>query len=552
MQKWIQELFPRRPLRRSLPKSDIAIEGLEQRIVPADLTGFVYASPDVIQPGQSVNVNWQVTNFDPDQIWWTGFYVDFWISRDTSVSFDDRYLGSRFLPAGFPGYYSTLLQPDSLSLPNATDSFWLGGSAFNIIMIVDSYNYVVESAEWNNIISTTVSTGSNSGGGGGQTITDLNSLPDTGFARGTVLKGVISVLQSRLSEAASSQSKMGSQLSKIAPVPTSATELKSLSSSIKSIGSSLNNLLNGKATSVTLAPGVVLDQAGLDQIERYLKYVFDNGSVPASARYAPAATGVFDPKKLIPGYETYQQAKKWLSDTEAKIQGAVDAVKNAPNKAVQWISSLFGKSGVEQSKAQTEAKVVDEGGHSLADRVNELEQQMAPQSIEDQVAVLDSFLTGTPQLFAIASGRIKAVMRKNGQSISRLEDQVINLETWGRNQSFLGTWQGTYDWESQGYVLQGAIALVVKPASAANKLTVTLANDFRYNGKIVGKTRGTATGSMGADGVFRGQLSWTSGKTKGSGPVEWRINGNKISGNVFEDPNVALRVPFAATKISSR
>ena len=281
--------------------------------------------------------------------------------------------------------------------------------------------------------------------------------------------------------------------------------------------------------------------------------MFADSGTTSRAEVRAADSAGFNPKDLLPKFEAYENAKKWVNDTSKKISDTVEAVKNAPSKAREWVAGLFGKTAETQARAQQQAKAVTEGGQSIAERVNELEQELAPQSIEDSIAVLDTMMTGAPKIFSIASSRLKALMRQNALSVDKLEDQVINLETWARNQPLLGTWQGNYDWESSGYVLQGSIALIFKPDSkSANKLTMTLSNDFYYNGKLVGKTRGTAVGTLDQDGIFRGVLNWSNVKTKGSGDVVWTVRGKDISGNIFEDPNPSLLVPFSAQQIYSK
>lgn len=484
-------------------------------------------------------------------MWWTGFQVDFWISRDSS--FDIRFLGSRFLPAGFPGFFSTPLQNDFLTLPNASDAFWGASGAINIVMVVDATDAVFETQESNNFayLPLTVDAGS---GGGGQVYTDLNDLPETGVVRGVVLSGVISSRLTGLTAAATAQAKMASLLSKVAPVPNSSTDLKNLASGIKSVASSLSGLISGKVSSVTLAPGVVLDQAGLDLVERYLKHIFEqkgNGATvrsagATSAMRAPvvaAAGDIFDPK-WIPGYETFEKAQKWVSDTQRKITNTVDAIKNAPNKAVKWLADLFGRSGVEKGKAENEAKAVEEGGTKLKDRVQEMDNQLANQNMDDLFAQLDAQFTGAPKIFSLASSRLKALMKKNRDSVARLEDEVINLETWGRNQALLGTWVGGYD----SIVGSGAISVIFKPAKTANRLSVTLSSDFfDSNGKLIGKTKGIGLGTMDADGVFRGTIETTNpGGGKLSGNIAWTLNENRLGGEVIDTPTAIWT--FQATK----
>lgn len=261
---------------------DQAVATLESRIVLSDLSGWV---GNAQLSGDVVSVNWTVYNQAPDMIF-SGFNVDFWLSRDTSFSVDDRFIGAEFLPSGFPGFYSLPTLTKAMGLPASSDSYWSGGgSSYNILMLIDPYNNVWESNEWNNVSTTPFTRGNGGGGGGGGIgqISDLNQLPETGARAGAVLSAVFTNLQARLKEAASAQSAMSSSVAKAVALPNVSKDLTSMNSSIASIAKLFANYIKGTATSVTLAPGVVLDAADLDLMERYLYFVYTDPSTASAA-----------------------------------------------------------------------------------------------------------------------------------------------------------------------------------------------------------------------------------------------------------------------------
>ncbi len=319
---------------------DQAVAPLESRIVLSDLSGWV---GNAELSGDVVSVNWTVYNQAPDMIF-SGFNVDFWLSRDTTFSVDDRFIGAEFLPSGFPGFYTYPTQTKFMGLPSSTDPYWSGGgTSFNVLMLIDPYNNVWESNEWNNVFSSPFTRGNGGGGGGGiGDISDLSQLPETGARAGAVLSAVFTNLQTRLKEAASAQSAMSSSVAKAVALPNVSKDLTSMSSSIASIAKLFANYIKGTATSVTLAPGVVLDAAKLDLMERYLKFVYTDPSTGAATNQSAsppalaAAANIFDPKSLLPKLSDYPKLQK-AADF---VNSAIDATKGALAKVdngIRWV-----------------------------------------------------------------------------------------------------------------------------------------------------------------------------------------------------------------------
>src|SRR5207244_1463102 len=101
---------------------------------------------------------------------------------------------------------------------------------------------------------------------------------------------------------------------------------------IATIGTQLKPLLAGTVKSIKFA-GNVFDRTALDLTERYLKYIFvhtDASASPSSsstmhAALFRAADAGF--AQYLPGYQSYQNLKKWADDTGKRIDGAWEALK---------------------------------------------------------------------------------------------------------------------------------------------------------------------------------------------------------------------------------
>jgi hypothetical protein len=522
---------------------DQAVATLESRIVLSDLSGWV---GNAQLSGDVVSVNWTVYNQAPDMIF-SGFNVDFWLSRDTSFSVDDRFIGAEFLPSGFPGFYSLPTLTKAMGLPASSDSYWSGGgSSYNILMLIDPYNNVWESNEWNNVSTTPFTRGNGGGGGGGGIgqISDLNQLPETGARAGAVLSAVFTNLQARLKEAASAQSAMSSSVAKAVALPNVSKDLTSMNSSIASIAKLFANYIKGTATSVTLAPGVVLDAADLDLMERYLYFVYTDPSTASAANQgtsAPAvgaAANIFDPKSLLPKLSDYPKLQK-AADF---VNSAIDATKGALAKVdngIRWVVEQLDGTAKARLQAEREAKAVAEA-KELAERAAQLERELATPSIEDMLAAMDNTMHGAPMIFTMASNRLKALMKNIRGSVHKLEDEVVDLEAFQRARLLPGTWQGRVDRQADN--LSGDIKLTFKP-SLNGTVSGTIDHTF-YNGRSKARTTGTFTGVLDEFNVFRGTATVSNSSGSGTYPISWNLNGTTFSGTLY----TGEMITFSATK----
>lgn len=137
-----------RPAYRSL---SAGVEQLEDRSMMAvDLIGIGFdVSNATFSPGDAVPVVWQLANQGNDTAF-NGFEVDFFLSRDSFITTDDLFVGSRTLPPGFPGFFAISPQFDTIFLPPSSNFIWNGSGTYFLGMIVDPFNNVFESNEFNN------------------------------------------------------------------------------------------------------------------------------------------------------------------------------------------------------------------------------------------------------------------------------------------------------------------------------------------------------------------------------------------------------------------
>src|SRR5260221_726722 len=127
----------RRPAQRTSFRP--TLEALGARDLPsANLSGAWFdVTPEPLSAGQSFQALYAAQNTDAGSA--GGFWVDFYLSRDSQINpSTDRLLGWQWV-GGLPGYGSTGRLNKSLSLPGAGDPFWDGSHNYTVGMIVDSF-----------------------------------------------------------------------------------------------------------------------------------------------------------------------------------------------------------------------------------------------------------------------------------------------------------------------------------------------------------------------------------------------------------------------------
>ncbi|MBE3117768.1 MAG: cadherin domain-containing protein, partial [Candidatus Atribacteria bacterium] len=112
-----------------------------------DLRGNTFDSQEPLTAGQTSNVTFSIDNNGSAAA--GGFWVDFYVSADSTISTSDKYLGDYYL-SGAPAGSCTLPLTKSLTLPGRNDAFWNSDGTYYIGMIVDSTGAVAESDETNN------------------------------------------------------------------------------------------------------------------------------------------------------------------------------------------------------------------------------------------------------------------------------------------------------------------------------------------------------------------------------------------------------------------
>ena len=113
----------------------------------ADLTidRFLLSSQNLV-PGNSLTVDFSIVN--EGNINAGNFYIDFYLFEDGEYF----YLGDYYID-GIPSYTIFDNLSKNLTLPDLTNSFWTGTGNYDIVMVIDEQDYIIESDEQNNIDS---------------------------------------------------------------------------------------------------------------------------------------------------------------------------------------------------------------------------------------------------------------------------------------------------------------------------------------------------------------------------------------------------------------
>jgi hypothetical protein len=113
----------------------------------ADLRGNTFDSQEPLTAGQTFSVTFTLDNNGSTAA--AGFWVDFYLSADSTITTSDRYIGNYYV-GGLAAGSCTLNLSKNLALPDRYDSFWNNDGTYYIGMIVDSTGAVAESNEANN------------------------------------------------------------------------------------------------------------------------------------------------------------------------------------------------------------------------------------------------------------------------------------------------------------------------------------------------------------------------------------------------------------------
>ena len=136
-----------------------------------DLLGNSFnSSPGQLQPGQRVNLSFEVRNRGDDAA--GPFNADFYISRDGTINDSDEYLG-RYRFDSLGGNRTSNSVTRSFTLPPVGDPFWSGqgDGQYTLGMIVDGGDDVAETNESNN---------RNTGGNDQDSVTIVNTAGNQG------------------------------------------------------------------------------------------------------------------------------------------------------------------------------------------------------------------------------------------------------------------------------------------------------------------------------------------------------------------------------------
>ena len=113
----------------------------------AELRGNTFDSAEPLTAGQAFNVTFTLDNNGGAAA--GGFWVDFYLSSDITISTSDKPLGDYYV-SGLPAGSCTMPLTKSLTLPGVNDAYWSGDGTYYIGMVVDSRDNVSETDESNN------------------------------------------------------------------------------------------------------------------------------------------------------------------------------------------------------------------------------------------------------------------------------------------------------------------------------------------------------------------------------------------------------------------
>lgn len=281
---------PRANPRRNVAECALAIERLEERRVPAELSGSMVLATSIADRGQSVDAFWSVSNFDFDTIF-TQFEVSFYLSRDGILSGDDYFLNSATLPFGFPGLFTTSTQFTSLNLPGPTDAYWSNDTNFQVLMNVDDFGEVFEFNEFDNLTNAFLTVNRGGGGtGGGETDVRLEDLPATNLPPGIVVTEMLNALQIQLKASAKDYTRIAKAGRGLVDFSAVVSGIKTLRTDVIGLIKSLSPLVSGKVSSLPVAEGS-LTAAGLELADRAMVDILLNTFSTTAAAPARLAKG---------------------------------------------------------------------------------------------------------------------------------------------------------------------------------------------------------------------------------------------------------------------
>jgi subtilase family serine protease len=130
-------------------ESNNALAGSQITVIGPDLTVTALSGPASTPTGNTITVTNTVTAAASAGSVKSGFYVYFYLSRDSVITASDTNLGSRHVPSLAAGASST--ESTLLRIPDGYDS-----GSFSIVAVVDYYDDVKESDETNNTASITI------------------------------------------------------------------------------------------------------------------------------------------------------------------------------------------------------------------------------------------------------------------------------------------------------------------------------------------------------------------------------------------------------------
>ncbi|NEP72931.1 MAG: S8 family serine peptidase [Okeania sp. SIO2G4] len=121
-----------------------------------DLSSDVFeVTPQQVSPGDSIDIDFSVDNTGSDDA--TGFWVDFFLSEDGNIDPQEDYLLGFTWIESLPGNSNSGVLSESFSLPTIDGFSWDEDADYQIGMLVDSFDAVAETDEFNNIDTETIS-----------------------------------------------------------------------------------------------------------------------------------------------------------------------------------------------------------------------------------------------------------------------------------------------------------------------------------------------------------------------------------------------------------
>lgn len=514
------------------------VERLEDRKVLADLSGNVAITSGVVNRGQTVDAFWNVTNSDFDTIF-TQLQVSFFLSRDSILSNDDRLLSSVTLPPGFPGLFTIPTQLNSLALPGAADSYWGTDTAFQLLMVVDSFGQVFEFNEFNNISTASLTVNS-----GLPTQIRLNDLPPTNLRPGIVITEMLTALKSHLNTMSKDYSRIANAGRGLVDLSAVISGIKALNSDIGGLVKALKPLLSGRVSRMPFGQDSLtaadLELADRGMVDILMNTFSVNASLlsPAAARLTTSEISLraaktardddFLDKVRVQIKQTYVdsgiEAFEKTAEAFKKVANWVPGVGQAAAGAAAIATAVgrmlkFGAANIFQGDAETFRRLGSPENTNLVEEyINEAAKEIRdrlPTSSNPGAQVERELLKMYGHAYELSrdlNGSARSIDEKFDELFSRI-NRNSGGNQGGGNTLFSGKWDGNLFYPSNSGDIGGPMSFTFKKPLSDGTIrgTATLTFNVLDGNVVVDRdiSRGNFTMRQTGANTFRGSMTIT-------------------------------------------